>query len=306
MRKTTAFLTILATSLISYGALAQDDAAPPPAAAPEAAPPPAATPEAAPAPAPDPAAAPAAAPAAGGEAYTARSLTLSAGTFQATVPIVLNLSKERVLKPVFVPLDLRYGVTNELEVFLGHSGVMNGFMTAAGGVCLGGKDRGCAKFYDNLDIGGQYSFMKNNGLELSGLLALDIWHLSDPMMLAVDVGLGFKYTSAPIAIKAAPQVLIGANKRDAGNIKQGILLPVQVAFQATPELAVYLDTGIAGPTDHFGDLYVVPVGIGASYLVQHGLDVGAELMLPRVMTGISGDKAFDARMLTIFAAYRTN
>lgn len=55
MRKTIAILSLLATSLMSYGASAQPEGAPPAAPPPEGAPPAAAAPEAAPAPAPVPA-----------------------------------------------------------------------------------------------------------------------------------------------------------------------------------------------------------------------------------------------------------
>ena len=154
---------------------------------------------AAPAVAPEAAAAPAAAAPAGyPNEYALRPLTLSAGTFQATVPVVLNLSKNAVLKPVWVPLDLRYGVNNELEVFVSHNYLGAPVACGQGGVCLGGTSRGCEKFYNNINVGGQYSLLKSNGVELSGLAALDVRRLSDPMYLAIDVGVGFKYLTGPI------------------------------------------------------------------------------------------------------------
>ena len=231
---------------------AADTAAPAPAADPAAAP--AGDPAAAPAPAPE--GAPAPAVVSGG--YASGGLTLAGGTFQATVPIVLNLSKEMVLKPVWVPLALSYGVTNELTVFLNHT-TPNGAVGAGfAGLCLGGKDRGCVKangdseFYNNTNIGAQYSLLKNNGIELSGIGALML-HSIDPMYLAIDLGVGFKYVAAPISITVSPQIAIGANKRSEGN-KEMLAVPLTVAFQATPELAVFLDSGIGGPTEHFGDL----------------------------------------------------
>jgi hypothetical protein len=303
MRKTTAFLTILATSLVSYAAVAQDEAAPP-EGAPPAAPPPEGAPPAAPAPEATPAAAPAA-PAVGFEDYALRSLTLSAGTFQVTLPIVLNLSKSAVLKPVWIPLDLRYGVTNELEVFINH-GVPGGFVFSESGLCLGGEKRGCPKVYNNIVVGGQYSLLKASGAEVSGILALDVREFSPDMRLAVDLGVGFKYIAAPVSVKIAPHLGIGVNKRSALGNKEILAVPLQVAFQAAPQIAVFLDSGIFGPISHFGDNYDVPVGIGADYLVQHGLDVGLEFMLPRVVSGTSGNKAMDSRALMLYAAYRTN
>jgi hypothetical protein len=304
MRKNIAILSILATSLMSYAATAQTEAAAPPEGAPpvlDSAPPAAVAPEAAPAPAP------AAAPAGYPDEYALRPLTLAAGTVQIALPIVLNLSKNAVLKPVWVPLDVRFGATNELEIFLTHNklGMQN---AGGGGVCIGGKDRGCLKFYDNANIGAQYSLLKNAGVELSGLLAIELRQvLSDPLLLAIDVGVGFKYVAAPISVKLAPQIGIGANKRSANDNKEIISVPLQVAFQAAPQAAIFLDSGIVGNTDHFGDRYRVPVGIGASYLAMHGLDVGLEFYLPAAMapSAVPSDaKGFNQRTLMLFAAWR--
>ncbi len=282
---------------------------------PEAAP--AADPAAAPAadpaavPATDPAAAPAdvavapeAPVAVGGTSYVARGLTQSAGNLQVTVPIVLNLSKDLVLKPVWVPLDVRYGITDELEVFLNHfGGAPVSPLASEGGVCLGGEERGCAKPYDNLNLGLQFSFLKNPAIELAAIGALVVRSI-DASTMAVALGVNFKYASGPVAVKVAPQIAIGANKRDEGN-KEILFVPVQVAFQATPELAIFLDTGIAGPTDGFGDSWILPVGVGASFAVMPNLDVGAEFLLPMVATGMDpAPEAFDMRMLALFAQWR--
>ena len=305
MQKNIAILSIFATSLMSYAAFAQDEAAAPPpedaAPAPEGAP--AAAPAAAPEAAPAPATAPAAAPAGSTDEYALRSLTLGAGTFQGTLPIVLNLSKSKALKPVWIPLDLRFGVTNELEVFVNHS-TPGGSLASGSGLCLGGTSRGCDKAYNNVNVGGVYSFLKNSGVELAGLIALDFRRITDPMNLAVDVGIGFKYVAAPVSVKLTPQIGIGVNKRSEGN-KEQLAVPLQIAVQAVPQIAVFLDSGIFGPTSHFGDFYTVPVGIGASYLAMHGLDVGIEFMLPVVVTGVSGNKAFDNRYLMLFASWRS-
>ena len=223
--------------------------------------------------------------------------------FQGTLPIVLNLSKSKVLKPVSIPLDLRFGVTNELEVFLSHN-VLGGPLAAGGGVCLG-KKVDCAKIYNNLNVGGQYSFLKASGVELSGLLAAEFREFSPDMLFAVDVGIGVKYVAAPISVKLAPQIGIGVNKRTAMNNKEFIAVPLQVAFQAAPPVAIFLDSGIYGFTKEFSKNYTVPVGIGASYLAMHGLDVGLEFMLPKVVSGVEGNKAMDTRSLMLFASWRS-
>ena len=301
MRKTTAFLTILATSLVSYAALAQDEA---PAPAPEGAPAPEAAPAPAPAPEAAPAPAPAAAPAAGSD-YVSRGLTLSAGTFQVTLPVVIGLDKGAAAKKIEIPLDLRFGVTNELEVFATHSFLGVSPVFSGGGVCIGGKTY-CPKVYNNVAVGGQYSLLKQPGLELSGLLAADVIAFSPDLLLNVDVGVGFKYNANPIAIKLTPVVSVAGTKRSDRLIKDLISVPLQVAFQATPELALFLDTGLFSPLKNLGDNYVVPVGIGGSFAVQKGLDIGAEFMFTALVTGAKGDNAMDARSAMVFAAYRTN
>jgi len=287
-------LVLIGLAFVSFAGIAraQEEAAEAPAAT-EPAADPAGDPAMAEPAAAEPAAA-MAAPAGYPDEYALRPLNVSAGMLEVTVPVVVNLSKEMVGKPINVPLMVRYGVTEELELSLSHST----------GLCLTGKDNGCAKVYNDVMIGASYSFMKDSELELAALVGLDIWHLSDPMMMAADVGVALKYNTGAIGIKAAPQVEIGLNKRDAGNVKQVIGLPVEVAFQASPELAPFLQTGIAGPTDGFADSYIVPLGIGANYLLSHGLDLGAIFTLPMVATGMSGNKAFDSRTLTIYAAWR--
>jgi hypothetical protein len=284
--------------------------------------------EAAAAPVGDPAAAPAADPtivppadatpvavAAVGGDYVSAPLTTSAGALKVTLPVVLNLSKSAVLKPVWIPLVLAYGVTDQLEVFVSHTGVGTPIALGAspsgrgGGVCLGGTSRNCEKFYNNVNLGAQFSFLRDNGIELAGIGALEFRRLSSPMHLAVDVGVNFKYASGPVSIRATPVIGIGVNKRSADNNKEDLSVPVQIAFQAAPVLAVFVDSGIYGPTTDFSKNYTVPVGLGAAFSVQPGLDVGAEFLLPMVVRGSfykdAGVGAADARYLGVFATYRT-
>jgi hypothetical protein len=149
----------------------------------------------------------------------------------------------------------------------------------------------------------ELSFLKQAGVELSGIGAFEFRSL-DPVRLAVDLGLAFKYNGGPLAIKAAAQIGLAVNKR-VEQLKEFIAVPVQVALQATHGLAVFLDTGVFGQTDHFSQEYAVPVGVGAVLAVMPTLDVGAEFMLPLVVTEIEDDRAFDTRTLMVYAALRT-
>jgi len=125
MRKNIAILSILTTSLMSYAAMAQDEAAP----SPEGAPPPEAVHR-------DPKLRLLQRPlqsllrarsraCCSTSRLSGRVRSASSHPGGRHVPghpaIVLNLSKDAVLKPVSIPLDLRFGVTNELEVFVSHT-----------------------------------------------------------------------------------------------------------------------------------------------------------------------------------------
>jgi len=297
MRKSFAILSILAAGLMSYAAMAQDEVAPTPeGAAPASAAAPAAAPQATPA--------PAAAPAGYPDEYALRPLVVASGMFQGTLPIVLNLSTSNVLKPVWIPLDLRWGKTKQLEFFVNHS-TPGGSVTSGSGVCLGGTSRNCDGTYNNVNFGAQYSFLNASGLELSGLLAAQFRELSPDMRFAVDVGVGMKYVAAPVSVKLTPQLGIGLNKRSSLANKEELAAPLQIALQAAPRIAVFLDSGISGKVSHLGDSYAVPIGIGGSCLAMHGLDVGLEFMLEMLAkaTTFTGG-ATDARMLTLFVSWR--
>ena len=297
MRKVSALVS-LALVALTGSALAQDEA---PAAAPavDTATAPAGNGAAAMVPAPEASPAPTSPV---GTTYVSRGLTVGAGALQVTLPVVLDLSKDEMLKPVWIPLDLRFGVTDQLDVFLSHNYFGLPLAFRGGGVCIGGKDRNCRKFYDNLNLGAEFSFLKKAGVELSGIGALEFRAL-DPLHLVVDLGIGFKYSGGPVAIKAAPQIGIAVNKREE-QPKEFIAVPVQIALQATHEMAVFLDTGVFGPRDGFSQEYAVPVGVGTSFAVMPILDVGAEFMLPLVLTGNKDNKALDTRTLMIYAAFR--
>jgi hypothetical protein len=162
--------------------------------------------------------------------------------------------------------------------------------------------------YNNVNLGGQFSFVKQSGFEASGLLALELRQFSPDMNLAIDVGVGLKYVAAPVSVKLAPQVGIGVNKRSADDNKEILSVPLQVAVQAAQPIAIFLDTGIGGHFSHFSDRYAVPVGIGASYLVMHGLDAGLEFFLPAALapSAVPSDlKGFNNRTLMLFASWRS-
>jgi hypothetical protein len=132
------------------------------------------------------------------------------------------------------------------------------------------------------------------------------------------VGIGFKYVAAPVSVKLAPQIGIGLNKRSAittedlgGGVtvtteiqnREIVSVPVQIAVQAAPPVAVFLDGGLLGRLDDFSDRHAAVLGLGCDYLVTHGFDVGIEF-LARVLAA-KGQTALDQRSLMLYAAWRS-
>lgn len=282
MRQSTVILSILTTSCLSFAATAQDEPATPPAGA------------------------PAWIPRGYPDAYTHRPLTVPPGMFQITLPVVLNFSKGEVLKPVWIPLDMRFGMADRFELFISHNALGKPLAVGQGGPCLG-KVQSCPKSYNNLNIGGQYSLARIGPVELSGFLAAEFKQFSPDTLFAIDVGVGVKYVASIFSVKATPRFGVGAYKRGPGN-EEGVGVPIQIALQASPRLAPFIDTGIFGmfgSSNRFSDTYEVPLGVGVDFLATHGFDVGAEFMFPTLGHGstIAG-KATDSRTLMLYMAWR--
>jgi hypothetical protein len=236
--------------------------------------------------------------------YVLRPLTVAPGMFQGTLPVVFSLSENAVFKPVWIPLDMRFGMTDQLEFFVTHNALGAPLAVGNGGLCLG-KSKYCPKTYNNLNVGGQFSFAKINGFEVSGLLAAQFREFSPHLLFAVDVGVGVKYVSAIFSAKATPRLGIGVNRRNSGNEQEAIGLPIQLALQAEPRIAAFVDTGLFGPTNQFSSNYTIPVGFGANFLPKHGFDVGAEFMFPALGRGSAvAGKATDSRTLMVYAVWR--
>jgi hypothetical protein len=119
------------------------------------------------------------------------------------------------------------------------------------------------------------------------------------------VGAGVKYVNAIFSVKATPRLGVGVNRRNSGNEQEAIGVPVQLALQAAPRIAAFVDTGIFGPTNQFSGKYTIPVGVGADFLLRHGFDVGAEFMFRSLGQGsaVTG-KATDSRTLMLYAVWR--
>lgn len=222
--------------------------------------------------------------------YALRPLQLPGGMVQLKVPVIVNLSRNSVANPVWIPFELRLGLTQDFELRLFHP---------VHGLCVSGQARGCPRVYNDLAVGMLYSVLREGGMELALLAAFEVASFSDPVLLRLDAGLGWKYVHTRFSIAAWPYVGLGLGHRDRNG--DSINVPVEFAFQLSLRAALFLETGLFGSAHSFGDDWSMPLGIGINYLVAHGVDIGAEFKLTGPMGNTGGT---DGRLLIVYFALR--
>jgi hypothetical protein len=221
--------------------------------------------------------------------YALRPLQLPPGMVQLKVPVVVNLSRGSVASPVFIPFELRLGLTDELEMRIFHP---------VHGLCVSGTSKGCGRIYNDLGLGMLYSALREGGLELSLLAGLEVTSFSAPVLLRLDAGLAFKYVQAPFSIAAWPYLGLGLNHRDQNG--DSLDIPVEFAFQLSPPTALFFESGLFGDMHNLGNSWSMPLGVGLNFLLTHGVDFGAEFKL----TGPVGNGGVDGRLVLVYLAIR--
>lgn len=229
---------------------------------------------------------------------SATEATLHQGAISIDGDLVMSLSKNAVFKPVQIVPNLYYGVSPELTVGFAHNPFAEIFQTSGRGLCITGSSNGCAKVYNNFSLDALFSFLRSSTMDLAAHGGLDFLFL-DPFWMSLRLGVKGKTAAGPLAIVFDPALNIGLTKRSDGN-KEALTLPVRIGFMATQQLNVGLSIALVGPFDHFGDLYRIPLGVGATYALNNLVDVRAQFSFDN-LAGKGGGA--DQRTLSIGAAY---
>lgn len=226
-------------------------------------------------------------------------MTLPEGRLLLQASIPISLSTDAVFKPVSLSPDVWYGLTDDLSLGLAHSSAgAGGFYGGAGtSLCLVGADNGCGDVYSNAALLARFSLL-DAGVGLAAQGGLVIGSL-DPLFLGVQLGVAGRWEMAPIAVVFQPSITIGVTERDAGNTET-LALPVAAMFDATPELAIGLQTGVSFAFEDIGSTWVVPVSLGGRYAIMPGVWAELVFSLPIVVTGADPSPgAFDTRVITL-------
>ncbi len=235
---------------------------------------------------------------------TKRPIQLPEGMLEVRGDLGVNLSDGIAGKQIIVAPSVTYGMTKDIELNLSHGNSMGGKS-----LCLGSA---CGKVYNGLDLNGKYWLVRNEGFSLSAHLGVPIGPI-DPFTLSARAGVYiWWYATQNLAIWADPALQFGITERSAFN-KDFIDIPIRVAYNVTPELAVFGDTGFNVMIDPpapigLGDTFRVPLGVGALYAINHKLDVGGEFSLPNLIAGdlykLTKTDGFNSRYLGAFVNFR--
>jgi len=218
------------------------------------------------------------------DAYALRPLELPPSMVQAKIPLVIDLSHGHAGDLIFVPFDVRFGVTRELELRIFHP---------VHGLCL----RGCDRAYNDIGLGMLFSVLEENGLQASLLAALEFRSLTSPVGAVLDAGVAFKFIRSPFSIFAAPY--IGIPLSDRNHLDDSVNVPIEFAFQLSAPTALFVETGLYGSAHDPGG-WSGPVGIGINQLLHHNVDIGAELKLNSVI----GHTDAGSRLVLVYLTVR--
>jgi len=193
--------------------------------------------------------------------YTLRPLVLPSGGYQVWLPVMFNLSKDSVGKPVVIPPELSIGLDSQLTFRLY---TRDSFRIQKG-----------AKVFNDIGVGFTYGFSRSGDWQFAAIGAVEVNSFASPAIASLRGGISMKYLHSPFSIQFDPQIRAVIVHRDSG-VSDQLDLPVEGAIQFASDTAFFLQTGL-----FLGDNYsVIPLGLGVNYLLQHGLDLGAMFKFP--------------------------
>jgi hypothetical protein len=138
-------------------------------------------------------------------------------------------------------------------------------------------------------------------MELSPFGAFEVARFSSPAHLRLDAGVAFKFVQTQWSIFAKPTIGIGVSHRDENG--DGFKMPIEFAFQLSRPTALFVETGFYSDDLHDpGGTWFSPLGVGINYLLQNGIDMGAELKLDKL---VGNGSTTDSRSFIFYFALRS-
>ena len=229
----------------------------------------------------------------------------------------ISLSADAAAEPIALAPSVWYGVKEKLTVGLTHDGGATPWsprpallavygldlggnpeaFPASGGICLTGSDNGCDDPYGNVGFDALYS-LKHGKLSIAGHPALDIADFA-PFVLQLRVGvLGRYLVNDKVSVVFDPRIELSLTDREFS--KDVIDLPVWGWYAVNTRLGAYVHTGIAGSFAGFGDVFRIPLQVGASFAINAKVTAGVDFAFANLVGRGGG---FDDRALGLRFAY---
>jgi hypothetical protein len=235
-----------------------------------------------------------------------RPLTLAEDLAQIDLPVAVNLTKNVVGKPVFIPLQIAYGVTDGFTLAITHQT----------GLCVSGTSNGCAKVYNDVGLEGLFSLVPSGTFQAALSAGVVLPSITEPFLAAARVGFDSRFGRGPVALRIDPRVQIALNQRTPPNLLLGTVVvaanrdtlevPVTLQLQAMPNLALWVGSGVFGQLNpivgSFSDSYAIPLSFGVAF-TSGDVDVGAQFAFAN-LRGYYGGSGTDVRFGEAFVSFR--
>jgi hypothetical protein len=208
------------------------------------------------------------------EEYVKRPQVLRERMLQVRGDVLFGLTNGFVAKPIIIAPSVEYGVSDEFQVALRHE---NSF-------CFNKCD-----FYNGFGLEAKYLFFHKDTASVSAFGGPYV-NAFDPFLLQTRVGIGFwTIAGEQFALNGNVYFGLGITNREVsvGPISittnpDVLVLNLQPAFNVSPQLALFADTGLYSSLQRFGDAWAIPFGVGALYTLDKKLDLGGDFKFPRL------------------------
>lgn len=229
----------------------------------------------------------------------------------------ISVSAGAAGEPVSLAPSVWYGLKEKLTVGITHDNgatpwsprpaLLAGFgvdlggnpatFPVSGGICPTGSDNGCDDPYGTVGFDALYS-LKQGKLSLAGHPALDLADFA-PFVIQLRVGLLGRYVvNDKISVVVDPRIELNLTDRDFS--KDVIDLPAWAWYAVNARLGAYVHTGLAGSFAGFGDVFRIPLQVGASVTITAKVAAGIDFAFTNLVGAGGG---FGGRALGLRFAY---
>jgi hypothetical protein len=224
-----------------------------------------------------------------------RPLVVAPGMTEANLSLSRDISNANG-HPTAAGIYARYGVSDRI-----HAGI------DALGFCFSD----CGDFFQYLTVGAGYAVIADRDQNLVPWVGTGIYNSPGGLFLPLQALFLYGYrVNGSFQIAASGGLALGVIGRSNTASPDIFQITVQPRFQVLPQLAV-------GPILGFGlpfantDFYSVPLGLGAIFVADRAVDIGAQFVFDNVIShtintpfGSFSTGGFDQRTLTIFGTIR--